>query len=141
MHPHEQEERDAWFNTADRFDGFDRGDLDNPHAYDYGEPVMPDFTLQQIEEARIALDRIGISPLVVYADSLARSCVEAVQMENREDPSRLYTMREQFDHFQYAMLDDSRDEANDIINEVWNCLIVRGEVADDSEQGCPHDPK
>jgi hypothetical protein len=28
-HPHEQEDDDFYFSAADRFDGFDRGDLDN----------------------------------------------------------------------------------------------------------------
>lgn len=37
MNPQEQEEFDAWVARADRFDGFDRGDIDNPHAYDYEE--------------------------------------------------------------------------------------------------------
>jgi hypothetical protein len=27
-----QEENDAWFARADRFDGFDRGDADNDYA-------------------------------------------------------------------------------------------------------------
>lgn len=34
MHPHEQEERDAWFSRADRFDGFDRGDDGRDHDAD-----------------------------------------------------------------------------------------------------------
>lgn len=37
IHPHEQEEIDAWFARNDRFDGFDRGDLDFPQAEDYGD--------------------------------------------------------------------------------------------------------
>jgi len=37
IHPHEQEEQDAWFARNDRFDGFDRGDLDNPDIDDYDE--------------------------------------------------------------------------------------------------------
>ena len=38
MHPHEQEEMDAWLNRNDRDDGFDRGDNDTPHRdEDYGE--------------------------------------------------------------------------------------------------------
>lgn len=34
QHLWEQEEFDAWAAQSDRFDGFDRGDLDNPYAYD-----------------------------------------------------------------------------------------------------------
>lgn len=34
MHPHQQEEMDAWFSRQDRYDGFDRGDLDRDHAAD-----------------------------------------------------------------------------------------------------------
>lgn len=55
-HPHEQEERDAWFSRADRFDGFDRGDLDSPHADDHGdEPPTP------AEVAQMMLDEVGSS--------------------------------------------------------------------------------
>ena len=30
-HPYEYEDQQAWFSRADRFDGFDRGDLDNSY--------------------------------------------------------------------------------------------------------------
>ena len=38
-HPHEQEELDAWFSRQDRFDGFDRGDLDNDIGSGFDMPT------------------------------------------------------------------------------------------------------
>lgn len=41
MHIYEQCENDAWFSRNDRFDGFDRGDLDcdQDDEYDFSESV------------------------------------------------------------------------------------------------------
>lgn len=37
MNAQYEEEQAAWVHRTDRFDGFDRGDLDNQHADDYND--------------------------------------------------------------------------------------------------------
>ena len=41
MHPDQQADNDAWFSRADRFDGFDRGDLDRKDDFE-SEPMDAD---------------------------------------------------------------------------------------------------
>lgn len=56
MNLQEQEEVDAWFARADRFDGFDRGDLDNPYTYDheFSEAQMTTYSNPRFDGYEIA---------------------------------------------------------------------------------------
>lgn len=51
MHPYEQEDHDAWFSRADRFDGYDRGDLgrDDDRNAEYAEEEFANVRMRARE--------------------------------------------------------------------------------------------
>ena len=65
MHPHQQEDNDAWFSRGDRFDGFDRGDNGRE-----SDPINEDAACAPNKEEEL---HEGVKKLsLIYAFALLR---------------------------------------------------------------------
>ena len=62
IHPHLQEEQDFFWSRADRFDGFDRGDLDRDEG-----PFVQVIARESCAHGRLILERIIGNDSTEYA--------------------------------------------------------------------------
>lgn len=60
-HPYVTEDRDAWFSRADRFDGFDRGDIGFEGRLDEPEEALPPLSAD--DRARLEFFDLFVGPI------------------------------------------------------------------------------